>query len=227
MRLLSLAVSPMVRRDHKTMSIKKLYKKIFPDWSTLLKKEAAGCTSALDLACGYNSLIQCTDIPHKVGVEVFSEYLNKSKEKGIHDEYIQEDILSVQFPPRSYDLVLCSEIIEHLDKQDGFTLLENAERWAAKKVIIATPNGYLQQEEYDDNPLQIHKSGWTVDEFEKRGYVVRGIGGLKALKGERGEIKYKPYFLWRIVSDLSQKLVYFFPRIAFQLFAVKTIQNDA
>lgn len=206
--------------------IKKIYKKIFPDWSKYLKREALGCQSALDLACGYNSLIQYTDIPHKVGVEMFTDYINESKSKHIHDEYIQEDILIVKFPPRSFDLVLCAEIIEHLEKSEGFVLLDKAESWAKKKVIITTPNGYIKQEGYDNNPLQIHKSGWSVEDFQKRGYVVRGIAGLKFLKGDHAELKYKPYFFWRLVSDLTQKIVYFFPKIAFQLFAVKTIKDN-
>lgn len=199
---------------------------MFSDWSVLLKREASGYKSVLDLACGYNSLIKDINIPHKVGVEMFSDYLDQSKEKKIHNEYIQENILTVEFPPKSYELVFCSEVIEHLEKKDGFTLLDNAEKWASKKVIITTPNGFLEQEEYDNNPLQIHKSGWTVEEFKKRGYIVYGIGGLKMLKKEHGILKYRPYFLWRIISDLSQKIVYFFPTLAFQLFAVKQIKDN-
>jgi hypothetical protein len=122
--------------------------------------------------------------------------------------------------------VLCAEIIEHLEKSDGFALLDKAENWARKKVIITTPNGYVKQEGYDNNPLQMHKSGWSVEDFKNRGYVVRGIAGLKFLKSGHAELKYKPYFFWRPVSDISQKIVYFFPKIAFQLFAVKTIKEN-
>ncbi|MFA6194134.1 MAG: class I SAM-dependent methyltransferase [Patescibacteria group bacterium] len=207
-----------------TNYLKKIYKKIFPDWTIYLQRAAKGCDSLLDLACGYNSLAQFLDVKHKVGVEMFEDYLRQSREKGIHDEYFQDNILTIEFPPRSYDLVLASEIIEHLDKADGFTLLDNAERWAKKKVVIATPNGYIKQDSYDDNPLQIHKSGWSIEEFKQRGYRVNGIGGLKFIRGERGEYKYKPYALWRLINDIGQKIVYHFPRLAFQLIAVKDIK---
>ncbi len=206
--------------------LKKAYKKIFPDWTAYLQREAQGCDSLLDLACGYNSLAQFLDIKHKVGVEMFEDYLKQSREKKIHDEYFQANILTIEFPPRSYDLILASEIIEHLDKPDGFILLNNAERWAKKKVVITTPNGYVKQDSYDDNPLQIHKSGWNIGEFKQRGYRVYGIGGLKFLRGERGELKYKPYALWRVINDICQKIVYHFPDLAFQLLAVKDIKQD-
>lgn len=205
---------------------KKIYKKVFPDWTVYLRRETEGCDSLLDLACGYNSLVRFLDVRHKVGVEMFETYLKQSRAKGIHDEYFQDNILTIKFPSRSYDLVLASEIIEHLDKADGFILLNNAESWAKKKVIITTPNGYIKQDSYDDNPLQIHKSGWSVNEFKRRGYRVYGIGGLKFLRGERGRLKYKPYILWRVINDIGQKIVYHFPRLAFQLLVVKNIKLD-
>lgn len=203
------------------MIFKTIYKKIFPGWEYYLIKETTGYCNALDLACGDNSPIQYTAIPRKVGVDMFSEYIRESRRKNIHHEYVCENILTAHFPEKSFDLVLCSEIIEHLDKKDGFVLLNNAERWARKKVVITTPNGYLPQSSYDDNSLQEHKSGWSVDDFRARGYIVHGIGGLKLFKGERAHIKYRPYFLWKILSDISQKIIYFFPRAAFQLLAIK------
>lgn len=206
--------------------IKKIYKKIFPDWTLFLEREAVGCDSVLDLACGYNSLIQYVNIPHKVGVELFPEYLEESKKKGIHNEYIQGDILLINIPAHSHDLIFCSEVIEHLEKKDGFVLLDNAEKWAKKKIIFTTPNGFLKQGEYDDNPLQIHKSGWSVEEFRERGYKVYGIGSWKILKGEQGKMKYKPYFFWKVVADIAQKIVYYFPKQAFQLMVVKEITEN-
>ena len=51
--------------------------------------------------------------------------------------------------------------------------------------MVFTPNGFVRQHEYDCNPLQVHRSGWTVDSFRRRGYEIYGIGGPKALRGER------------------------------------------
>ena len=79
------------------------------------------------------------------------------------------------------------------------------EKWAEKKVIITTPNEYLWQDGYDNNSMQEHKSGWSVEELENLGFKVFGMNGWKKLKGYKGLIKYKPTFLWQRISDLTQK----------------------
>jgi hypothetical protein len=95
------------------------------------------------------------------------------------------------------------------------------EKWAKKKIIIFTPNGFLRQEECDGNILQIHKSGWTVKEFREFGFKVYGVNGLKFLRKEKAELKFKPVWLWSLISNLSQKVTFYLPELAFQLFAVK------
>lgn len=202
-----------------------IYAKLLPGWVKYLKRESRDCNNVLDLGCGFNSPIQEIDIPIKVGVEMFDSYIVKSKEKEIHEKYIQGDILRINFSPKSYDIVFASEVIEHLLFGDGIKLLDRMELWARKKIILTTPNGFISQNGFDGNDLQEHKSGWTTIDFKKRGFRVYGMNGLKYLRGEMGVIKYKPEFFWGIISDISQVFVYFFPRFAFQLFVVKDIKK--
>ena len=200
----------------------KLYTLIFPRWISMLKKEARGADSLLDLGCGYNSPVQHVAIRRKVGVEAFPEYLEESRKKAIHSEYVAGNILDVDFPPHSFDIVFASEVIEHLKKEDGERLLDRMEKWASKKVIITTPNGFVSQGSFDDNDMQEHKSGWTVSDFKRRGFRVYGMNGFKSLhetKRKRG-----PWYVHVLITDLSQKIAYFFPSLAFQLFAVKDIR---
>ena len=205
---------------------KKVYLKIFPRYPQYLKKELADCYSVLDLGCGYNSPIQYCDIPFSVGVDAFESYLQESGKKKIHNKYIKADIRQVQFKQKSFDVVICSDVLEHLTKKEGHELINKMNGWAKKKIVIMTPNGYLQQDSYDNNPLQEHKSGWSVKELKDLGFKVFGINGWKKLKGYRGKIKYNPLFLWTRVSDLTQKITYYFPSLAFQLFAVRKLKNN-
>jgi len=55
------------------------------------------------------------------------------------------------------------------------------------------------------------------------GFKIHGVNGLKNLRGQGGSMKYKPTFLWERISDLTQKITYYHPRIAFQLLAVKEL----
>lgn len=205
----------------KNRAIKPLYKNLLPSWIEHLKREFSDCNTVLDLGCGYNSQIQYCNVPFSVGVELFEPYLQESKKKGIHNQYIKTDIRKVELKPKSFDAILCSEVLEHLTKEEGYELIKKMEKWARKKIIITMPNGYLWQNGYDNNPLQEHKSGWSTEELERLGFKVYGINGWKKLRGYKGSVKYKPTLLWGIIANLTQKITYRHPKYAFQLFAVK------
>ena len=182
--------------------------------------------SVLDLGCGRNSPIQHIPLLYSVGVELFKPYLEESKSRGLHSEYILADVREVGFKQDSFDAVLALELVEHLTKEEGAKLIEKMEKWAIKKIIISTPNRFLQQDEYDNNPLQIHKSGWSVEEFRKLGFKVYRINGSRILRRYKAELKFEPALLWRIISDMSQKVTYYFPKCAFGIFCVKPVRQD-
>jgi 2-polyprenyl-3-methyl-5-hydroxy-6-metoxy-1,4-benzoquinol methylase len=195
-----------------------------------LKNELRDCKSVLDLGCGPDSPVQyCENIKYKVGVETYTPYLVQSKSKGIHNEYINKRIEDLDFEPKSYDAVVMVEVIEHLTKEEGLRILEKAEKWARKKVIITTPNGFIHQNNLDDNKLQEHLSGWLPEDFKKRGYRVRGLAGLKYLRKEADHksmddsitstIRWKPKNLWFGISAASQIFCYYLPDLAFELIA--------
>jgi len=201
-----------------------LYKRVFPGLFENLRKELAGCNTVLDLGCGYDSPIQYCRVPFSVGVELFDPYLEESKKKGIHNEYIKADVRKIEFRPRSFDAAVALDLLEHLTKDEGAELLCKMESWAKKKVVVFTTNGYLLQGPCDGNYLQEHKSGWRVDELGELGYKVCGINGWKRLRGYHGSAKYAPAFLWARISDLTQKITRRWPSQAFQLLAVKEIK---
>jgi hypothetical protein len=209
-------------RDAKR-ALKSIYEKIFPCTPYYLKRELVGCHSVLDLGCGAGSSIQYCNIPFSVGVELFEPYLEESKEKKIHNQYIKEDVRSVNFEKKSFDAVIALDVIEHLTKAEGSDLMAKMENWARKKIIIFTPNGYVEQDGYDKNEFQQHKCGWSSEELGKLGFRLYGINGPKKLRNKKGAVRYRPKFLWCRIADLAQKIVYYCPKMAFQIFAVKKI----
>jgi len=194
--------------------------------------------SVLDIGCGPSSPLQhVKHIRHSVGIEAFKPYLEQSKLAEIHSEYFSLNALDADFPPNSFDAVMLIEVIEHLSEKDGFELLKRAEIWARKKVIVSTPNGFVPQHEVDNNPLQKHLSGWTVSAMEKLGYKCWGLAGLKWLRQEVSadtmgddlttSIRYKPRFFWFVIAALSQPILYFFPKLAFELFCIKSLKKPS
>ena len=101
-----------------------------------------------------------------IGVDAYDGSIQKAREHETHDEFHVCDVLRLGgiFPDESIDGVVALDLIEHLEKKDGLALLDAIERIARKRVVIFTPNGFLPQGEYDNNPWQVHKSGWEVSE---------------------------------------------------------------
>ncbi|MCX6722133.1 MAG: class I SAM-dependent methyltransferase [Candidatus Staskawiczbacteria bacterium] len=207
--------------------IKSIYDNIFNDFVKNFKKELSECDSILDLGCGPNSPVQFCDASLKVGVELFEPYLKETKKKKIHNEYIREDILKVDFKPKSFDAVIMIDVLEHLTKEDGYKLIKKMENWSKKKIVIFTPNGFIENEpERDGNIFQEHKSGWEAKDLRKIGFKVYGSDGWKKLRGKNAVIKYKPHKLFVLISDITQKISYDYPETAFHLFAVKETGNN-
>ena len=202
----------------------KLYLKIFPNYPMELERAVGDCRTLLDVGCGAESPIRNFSAKlGAVGVDGHGPSIEKSQKLAIHGEYVQMDLLGIggRFGAGSFECVLASDLIEHLKKEDGFKLLGAIEAIASRRVIVYTPNGFLPQKVYDDNPWQEHRSGWTAEELRHRGYRVMGINGWKPLRGELSDLRFKPKIFWRVVSDLTQSLVRDHPEKAFQLLCVK------
>lgn len=211
-----------------------IFENVFKTVVYTLKKELADCETVLDLGCGPDSPLQyCTNVKRSIGVEAFGEYVERSKKKGIHTEYVQDLIENIKFEPKTFDAVIMIEVLEHMSEEAGREAIKKCELWAKKKVIITTPNGFIEQQAIDDNKLQRHLSGWTPKMFRELGFRLHGLAGLKSLRAEKDEdtmddnilvsIKYRPKLLWFVVATISQVLTYYMPKLAFELFAVKEL----
>jgi len=206
--------------------------RIFHTLDYCLQEGLKDCESVLDLGCGPSSPLQyCKNIKYSVGVEAFKPYLEQSRKRKIHTKYLNKKIEGLDFPEKSFDAVIMIEVLEHLPEKTGLAMLKKAEKWAKKKVIISSPNGFIPQKAVDNNPHQKHLSGWDYKKMKNLGYKVYGLAGLKFLRREvqndsmaddlLTSIKFKPKFFWFIIATLSQIFVYNFPLLAFELFSTK------
>lgn len=213
----------------------RFFSSIFCTTVFCLKKELRDCESVLDLGCGPSSPLQyCKNIKYSAGVEAFKPYLEESKKRKIHTEYIEKKVEEVDFPQNSFDAVILIEVLEHLPENIGYAMLEKADKWAKKKVIVSTPNGFLAQRERDGNPFQKHLSGWDKKKMEKLGFKCRGLAGWKILHSEypkeeteddfTASMRFRPRLFWFTIATLSQFFTYYFPKYAFEIFCVKKIK---
>jgi len=195
----------------------------------LLEAELVGrCKSVLDVGCGGHSPLAAfaARIPLLVGVDAHEPSLAQSRAAGIHDRYERCDVLDIarRFGRQSFDAAVALDLVEHLEKEEGWRLLEALETVARRRVLVFTPNGFLPQGELEGNPWQVHRSGWTVAEFEARGYRVLGVNGWKPLRGPLAVPRLRPQPLGARLSALTQPWVTRHPRRAFQILAVRDLE---
>lgn len=191
-----------------------LRKIIFPD-----------CKTLLDVGCGENSVVQFfkPDLQKTIGVDLFAKSIEKAKIKGIHDTYIKANVLDIDkyFKPGSFDCVLSVDVIEHLRKKQALELIKKMECIAKKCLVIQTTNGYLKQGPEWGNPYQVHKCGFSSQEFREMGYKVVGMDGPKFLRGGCAIIKFRPKIIFSILANVLDPIYRFFPEVSFNLLAHK------
>lgn len=83
-------------------------------------------------------------------------------------------------PVKRADIITAIDVLEHLTKDDGYKFLRYAQQ-IAERIIIYTPRFWqindtkkfsnaLDQACYGDNPYNVHRSLWTVEELKELGF---------------------------------------------------------
>ncbi len=158
----------MPKKDWKKNNIEKLFKEkgLYPKTKI---------NSILDLACGLSLKSQYMNCDYIVGVDIFDKYLEKItyNKNTILIKYDIRKILNL-FLPKSFDIVLILDVLEHLKRKESLKLLRDAEKIAKKAVIIETPLGFIPQNidiwKMGGDKYQTHRSSWDIRDFEVRGY---------------------------------------------------------
>jgi beta-1,4-mannosyl-glycoprotein beta-1,4-N-acetylglucosaminyltransferase len=208
--------------------IKATIRKVIPSTANeienILSKELAGNKKVLDLGCGKNSPIRFLkdkkgfENLYTLGVDIFTPYIDLNKNGDhIHSEYLNSNIFEIQFPDKSFDTAILFDVVEHFDRNDFLEFLPKLEK-IVSKIIVITPNGFIEQGDHDKNPYQSHRSGWTVADFNSLGFTCTGLSGYKPFY----TMKYIPSLLRILISDISNFFVKNKPEKAFHLVAIKT-----
>jgi ubiquinone/menaquinone biosynthesis C-methylase UbiE len=184
----------------------------------------------LDVGCGKGIPMQYLNRKHQfetTGIDGFSPYLVEAWTNRTHDSLIHCDVRELgefyRRTPKIFDTVICLEVIEHLDPDEGEILIMDMERLAKRQVIISTPLGDYEQHDIDGNPYQEHKSQLTPELFRWLGYTVRGIG-LKGMGGENG-LGLRHRLLADSLYALAFPFVYYRPEKAGAIVAAKNLRG--
>lgn len=92
-----------------------------------------------------------------------------------------------------YDLALLVDVIEHLEKPEGYRLLERLLA-RARRVLLTTPLGFRRQE-VPGQPFETHRSGWYPWDFGRRFAVHR----WSVFPGTYSRVLRRPR-LWQLLA---------------------------
>lgn len=195
-------------------------------YKNAIKNSLGDSQSVLDVGCGSVSVLgQIKGKFISTGIDLFKKSIQISKKAKNHDKYVIGDIrkLSTFFPKKSYDTVIALDVVEHLTKKEAKAMISQMENIAKKRVVILTPNGFYPQDMLEGNPHQVHKSGWSLQDFQSMGYSVYGLRGMKYVRGIHATIFLKPWIVWAFLGFITEPLLYFVPFLSYDLLAIKDV----
>lgn len=143
----------------------------------LIQTEITEKDTVLDLGCGI--MIGYDELKYKsiLGVDIWAKYLDNIKHKkntvmlGMTDTH--------RFMDDSYDVVICLDVVEHLDYDLALKVLDECKRICRKKAIVFTPIEFKPNHQNEggawnlgDNVFQNHLCVVSKNDMQLRGYNV-------------------------------------------------------
>ncbi|MCL5070636.1 MAG: class I SAM-dependent methyltransferase [Actinobacteria bacterium] len=196
----------------------------------VLRNSIGNPKTVLDLGCGEGTLMQFISDGKNwqiTGIEIYKKAIDVARKRNAYYKLIQGDLLkTIKNNLKSkYDVVFFSQVIEHVTRSQGEKILDEIEKLAKKRIIVGTPRGFMEQphEFLDGNPHQVHKSGWSIEDFASRGYKVYGIGfwPIWSHHGLGRNASFFTMILSNVISYLMSPIVYFFPVLGAGIIAIK------
>jgi len=105
------------------------------------------------------------------GIEIFEKYITQLQ-RDIYDNIYIGDAIDILPTLGCYDMIICSDMMEHLSEKDGAALLDSI-REKSSFSMIATPVKVLQQEALYDNEHEKHISAWSKEILSNWGEVLQ------------------------------------------------------
>ena len=162
------------------------------------------------------------------GVEPYKPFLKLAQKSGAYDKVLSSTAQKIKYPPKFFDIVLSSQVLEYLTKKEGIDFIKKCKTIAKRQVIIAAYIGDCKHVDAQGNPYQTSHSEWYPKDLRKLGFKVYGQG-LRAVYKENG---YNPkkislsFIFPMIFSYLLAPFVFYYPNYATHMIGVYKKLND-
>lgn len=174
----------------------------------MVQSALRGHEQVLDVGCGQSMDLRWFGLEKTTGIEAYRPSYELAVSKKTHGELVFGDVreLDKYFKPGQFEACISVDVIEHVTKEEGLKMMRDMEQIARERIVIITPNGWMNQEHTEEGDLQKHYSAWDAKEMQSYGYEVFGMLGPKSLRAESHDLKYRPKALWGMVSLGAQIL---------------------
>jgi len=133
------------------------------------------------------------------GVEVFP--YESPLHDWVYDRVRQADATDIAEEITGFDLVIISDVIEHIEKQEALRLLRTLLR-NNRNVLISTPLDFFEQE-IADNEHEHHVSHWTLEDFDEFTFDAETAGGAALIVLLAGKASTTPTGRDKRISRLA------------------------
>lgn len=156
--------------------------------------------------------------------DLISKSISKKLNTRIFKGVVPQDLS--KFKDKTFDLVVCSHVIEHLSKEDGYILMYELDRITKFVSLISTPNGFSWQTPIDSRNqvdwYNAHLSAWTPRELKECGYLEQfGEVGPRVVFGPGAAAKFKFNKLIEMSLGTLYPLFQRFPNFMYAFTALK------
>jgi hypothetical protein len=147
----------------------------------LLKKHNA--RTILELGVGYGDfgpiLTENIEGCKLFGIEIYKPYFEQIPQH-LYAKVFQEDMRTFDYKKfveeEHPEAVLLIDSLEHLDRQDGVTLLKKLEQLFGLIIISVPVIDYINPE--FENEWEEHKTQWKIEELLNLGYTIEYVNGV-------------------------------------------------
>jgi ubiquinone/menaquinone biosynthesis C-methylase UbiE len=187
----------------------------------ILAKTGRKFESALDLGCGVGSNFEVLKSFSKnvIGIDSSNEAIKYCKNRG-YDKLMKMDALKMKFKNNSFDLVLCSDVLEHIDDKKAvdeilrvlkpkgifvFSVPAHNYLWGPTDVISNHRKRYEKADliELMEDKFEIIKMGyWNFSMFIPNLIFTGMLRIVKRDKKAKNTLEFIPKFLNRAIYKI-------------------------
>ena len=114
----------------------------------------------LDVGCGRGWISNHLSVyGHVVGVDLSRRGIDRAQQHFPHIEFEARDVMTEGFPPGLFDVVVSSEVLEHVPDQRGFIELLSKTASPRGHLVLTTPNAawkrkWMSRTEWEPQPVE-------------------------------------------------------------------------